>query len=83
MEFELGRIVGLREEGFSYRVIAARVQRNINRVISVWKQWIEGTHLRSPAAKFIGKNFQRKKFPPLCNEIASQQKQAQNEAVDQ
>lgn len=40
-EFERGRIIGLREGGFSYREIAARVQRNSSTVMRVWKQWTE------------------------------------------
>ncbi|GFS85594.1 transposable element Tcb2 transposase [Trichonephila clavipes] len=38
-EFERGRIIGLREEGFSYHAIGARVQWNSSTVMRVWKQW--------------------------------------------
>ena len=40
-EFERGRIIGLREGGFSYRAIAARVQRNSSTVMREWKQWTD------------------------------------------
>lgn len=40
-QFERGRIIGLREGGFSYRAIAARVQRSSSTVMRVWKQWID------------------------------------------
>ncbi|GFY14117.1 transposable element Tcb2 transposase [Trichonephila clavipes] len=33
--------MGLREGGFSYRAIGARVQRNSSTVIRVWKQWTD------------------------------------------
>ncbi|GFX46369.1 transposable element Tc1 transposase [Trichonephila clavipes] len=38
-EFERGRIVGLREDGLSYRAVAARVQRNSSTIMRVSKQW--------------------------------------------
>ncbi|GFX54099.1 transposable element Tc1 transposase [Trichonephila clavipes] len=38
-EFERGRIIGLREGGFSYHAIGARVQRNSSTVMRAWKQW--------------------------------------------
>ncbi|GFW42684.1 transposable element Tc1 transposase [Trichonephila clavipes] len=38
-EFERGRIIVLRERGFSYRAIGARVQRNSSTVKRVWNQW--------------------------------------------
>ncbi|GFW75742.1 transposable element Tc1 transposase [Trichonephila clavipes] len=37
-EFEKGRIIGLREGGFSFHTIGARVQRNSSTVMRVWKQ---------------------------------------------
>ena len=37
-EFERERIIGLREGEFSYRVIAARMQRNSSTVMRIWKQ---------------------------------------------
>ncbi|GFS76919.1 uncharacterized protein TNCV_3756011 [Trichonephila clavipes] len=40
-EFEWGRIIGLREGGFSYHAKGARVQRNSSTVIRVWKQWTD------------------------------------------
>ncbi|GFT79746.1 uncharacterized protein TNCV_3089771 [Trichonephila clavipes] len=40
-EFEQGKIIGLREEGFSYHAIGARVQWNSSTVMRVWKQWID------------------------------------------
>ena len=39
IEFERGKIISLREERFSYRAIAASVQRNSSTVMRVWKQW--------------------------------------------
>ncbi|GFT83678.1 transposable element Tc1 transposase [Trichonephila clavipes] len=38
-EFERGRIIGLREGGFSSRAIGTRVQWNSSTVMRVWKQW--------------------------------------------
>ncbi|GFX84585.1 uncharacterized protein TNCV_723931 [Trichonephila clavipes] len=38
MEFERERIIGIREGGFSYHAIGARVQRNSSTVMRVWKQ---------------------------------------------
>ena len=38
-KFEQGSFNGLREGGFSYRAVAARVQRNSSTVMHVWKQW--------------------------------------------
>ncbi|GFX51988.1 uncharacterized protein TNCV_3064051 [Trichonephila clavipes] len=40
-EFERVRIIGLREGGFSYHAIGARVQRNRTTVMRVWKQWTD------------------------------------------
>ncbi|GFW02309.1 transposable element Tc1 transposase [Trichonephila clavipes] len=40
-EFKRGRIVGLREAGLSYRVVAARVQRNSSTIMRVSKQWTD------------------------------------------
>ncbi|GFW23148.1 transposable element Tc1 transposase [Trichonephila clavipes] len=41
LAFERGRIIGLREGGFSYRAIGAREQRNSSTVMRVWKQWTD------------------------------------------
>ncbi|GFX11391.1 uncharacterized protein TNCV_2804521 [Trichonephila clavipes] len=41
MEYERGRIIGFREEGFSYHAIGARVKRNSSTVMRVWKQWTD------------------------------------------
>ncbi|GFW09913.1 transposable element Tc1 transposase [Trichonephila clavipes] len=41
MEFERGRIIGLREGGFFNRAIRVRVQRNSSTVMQVWKQWTD------------------------------------------
>ncbi|GFX90295.1 uncharacterized protein TNCV_3848701 [Trichonephila clavipes] len=41
MEFERERIIGLQEDGFSYRAIGVRVQRNSSIVMRVWKQWTD------------------------------------------
>ncbi|GFS90173.1 transposable element Tc1 transposase [Trichonephila clavipes] len=40
-EFERGRIIVLREGGFSYRTTGAHVQRNSSTVLRVWKQWTD------------------------------------------
>ncbi|GFW13540.1 transposable element Tcb2 transposase [Trichonephila clavipes] len=40
-EFKRVRIIVLREGGFSYRAIGARVQRNSFKVMRVWKQWTD------------------------------------------
>ncbi|GFW90711.1 uncharacterized protein TNCV_2417081 [Trichonephila clavipes] len=40
-QFERGRVIGLREERFTYRAIGARVQRNSSTVMRVWKQWTD------------------------------------------
>ncbi|GFV57564.1 transposable element Tcb1 transposase [Trichonephila clavipes] len=37
-EFENGKIIGLREGGFSYHTIGTRVQWNSSTVMRVWKQ---------------------------------------------
>ncbi|GFX64835.1 transposable element Tc1 transposase [Trichonephila clavipes] len=41
LEFERGKIVGLREAGLSYRAVATRVQRNSSTVVRVWKKWTD------------------------------------------
>ncbi|GFT80416.1 transposable element Tc1 transposase [Trichonephila clavipes] len=41
LEFERGRIVGLRVAGLSYRAVAARVQRNSSTIMRVSKQWTD------------------------------------------
>ncbi|GBN79086.1 hypothetical protein AVEN_110601-1 [Araneus ventricosus] len=38
-EFERGRVVGLREGGFSFRDIAERLGRNVFTVHDCWQQW--------------------------------------------
>ena len=40
-ELKRGRIIVLREGSFSYRAIAALVQRKCFTVIGVWKQWTD------------------------------------------
>ena len=47
MEFERGRVIELQEGGFSYRTIAACMQRNDSIVMWVWKQWTD-EHQTSP-----------------------------------
>ncbi|GFX40465.1 uncharacterized protein TNCV_1412751 [Trichonephila clavipes] len=37
----MGRIKSLRERGFSYHAIGARVQRKSSTVMRVWKQWTD------------------------------------------
>ncbi|GFS68162.1 uncharacterized protein TNCV_439141 [Trichonephila clavipes] len=41
LQFERRRIIGLREGGFSYREIGARVQRNNSTGMRVRKQWTD------------------------------------------
>ncbi|GFY06687.1 transposable element Tc1 transposase [Trichonephila clavipes] len=40
-EFERGRSIGLREGGFSYHAIGARLQPNSFTIMRVWKQWTD------------------------------------------
>ncbi|GFV09039.1 transposable element Tc1 transposase [Trichonephila clavipes] len=40
-EFERGRITSLREGGFSYHAIGARVQEKSSPVMRVWKRWTD------------------------------------------
>jgi transposase len=50
-EFERGRIIGLREGGFSFREIAERLSRNASTVHECWQQWSrEGTASRRPGS---------------------------------
>ncbi|GBM75265.1 hypothetical protein AVEN_214586-1 [Araneus ventricosus] len=50
-EFERGRVVGLREGGFSFRDIAERLGRNVSTVHDCWQQWSkEGTASRTPGS---------------------------------
>ncbi|GBM55258.1 hypothetical protein AVEN_18079-1 [Araneus ventricosus] len=50
-EFERGRVVGLREGGFSFRDIAERLGRNVSTVHDCWQQWSkEGTASRRPGS---------------------------------
>ncbi|GFW10143.1 transposable element Tc1 transposase [Trichonephila clavipes] len=42
-EFEWGRIIGLREGGFSYHAIRSSVQRNSSTVMQIWKQWTDNS----------------------------------------
>ncbi|GBO37089.1 hypothetical protein AVEN_176224-1 [Araneus ventricosus] len=51
-EFGRGRVVGLREGGFSFRDIAERRGRNISTVHHCWQQWSrEGTASRRPGSR--------------------------------
>ncbi|GBN61047.1 hypothetical protein AVEN_131411-1 [Araneus ventricosus] len=50
-EFERGRVVGLREGGFSFSDIAERLGRNVSTVHDCWQQWSrEGTASRRPGS---------------------------------
>ena len=50
-EFERGRIIGLREGGFSFRDIAERLGRDVSTVHDCWQQWSrEGTVSRRPGS---------------------------------
>ncbi|KAJ3662621.1 hypothetical protein Zmor_006960 [Zophobas morio] len=46
-EFEKGRIVGMREAGFSIRQTADRIGRSVSTVLQCWRRWFEdGVHER-------------------------------------
>ncbi|KAI4458949.1 abl interactor family member [Holotrichia oblita] len=46
-DFERGRIIGMREAGFSLREIARRVNRNVSTVLRCWSKWsLEGVQHR-------------------------------------
>ena len=45
-EFARGRIIGMREGGFSYRENAARTQCNATIVMHIWKKWTEENQTR-------------------------------------
>ncbi|GBL97074.1 hypothetical protein AVEN_254116-1 [Araneus ventricosus] len=48
-EFKRGRVVGLREGGFSFRDITERLGRNVPTVHDCWQQWSrEGAASRRP-----------------------------------
>ena len=50
-EFERGRVIGLREGGFSFRNIAERLGRNVSTVHDCWQQWSrEGATSRRPGS---------------------------------
>lgn len=50
-EFERGRVIGLREGGFSFRDIAERLGRNVSTVHDCWVQWSrDGTASRRPGS---------------------------------
>ena len=49
--FERGRIVGLREAGWTYRRIAARVGHNVSVVCRCFQQWsVERSHTPRPGS---------------------------------
>ena len=49
--FERGHIVGLREDGWTYRRIAAHVGHNVSMVCSCFQQWyVEQSHTRKPGS---------------------------------
>ncbi|GBM44754.1 hypothetical protein AVEN_83881-1 [Araneus ventricosus] len=51
IEFERGRVVGLREYGFSFGNIAESLGRNVSTVHDCWQQWSkEGTASRRPGS---------------------------------
>ncbi|KAJ4440838.1 hypothetical protein ANN_10685 [Periplaneta americana] len=51
-EFERGRIIGIREAGWSYRRIASYLRRSDHTVRTCWDQWMhEGTHTRRLSAR--------------------------------
>lgn len=50
-EFERGRIIGMREAGWSHRRIARHLGRSDQTVRRCWDQWVsEGTHTRRPGS---------------------------------
>ncbi|GBM29648.1 hypothetical protein AVEN_125295-1 [Araneus ventricosus] len=50
-EFERGRVIGLREGGFSFRDIAERLGRNVSTVHDCWVRWSrDGTASRRPGS---------------------------------
>ncbi|GFS79478.1 HTH_38 domain-containing protein [Trichonephila clavipes] len=50
--FERGRVIGLRECGFSFRDIAERLGRNVFTMHDCWEQWLkDGTASRRPGSK--------------------------------
>ncbi|GFU48562.1 HTH_38 domain-containing protein [Trichonephila clavipes] len=51
-EFELDRVVGLREWGFSFCDIAERLGRNVCIALDYWEQWSRnGTASRRPFSR--------------------------------
>ncbi|GBN93100.1 hypothetical protein AVEN_65520-1 [Araneus ventricosus] len=51
IEFERGRVVGLREGGFTFHDIAERLGRNVSTVHDCWQQWPrKGTASRRPGS---------------------------------
>ncbi|GFS92740.1 uncharacterized protein TNCV_1161581 [Trichonephila clavipes] len=51
-QFERGRVVGLREGGFSFRDITERLGLNVSTVHDCWEQWSrDGTSSRRPGSK--------------------------------
>jgi hypothetical protein len=49
--FERGRIVGLREAGWSYRRIAAHIGHDATSVMRCWRRWVdEASHSRRPTS---------------------------------
>ncbi|GBM33015.1 hypothetical protein AVEN_263504-1 [Araneus ventricosus] len=56
-EFERGRVIGLREGGFSFRDIAERLGRNVSTVHDCWVRWSrDGTASRRPGSGRIFTN---------------------------
>lgn len=55
-EFVRGRIVGMREGGFSYREIAARTQCNASTVMRIWKKWTDENQTRRKPGSGAQKN---------------------------
>ncbi|GBM09106.1 hypothetical protein AVEN_5289-1 [Araneus ventricosus] len=50
-EFERGRVIGLREGGFSFRDIAERLGQNVSTVHDCWVRWSrDGTASRRPGS---------------------------------
>ncbi|GBO43335.1 hypothetical protein AVEN_257290-1 [Araneus ventricosus] len=68
-EFERGRVVGLREGGFSFRDIAERLGRNVSTVHDCWQQWSrEGNASRRPC--FLAATWHYREGRPPCSCMA-------------
>ncbi|GFU43222.1 transposable element Tc1 transposase [Trichonephila clavipes] len=59
-EFKRGRVIGIREGGFSFRNIVERLDRNVSTVHNCWEQWSRGGNaLRRPGSGRPNNNSER------------------------